>query len=68
MLVTFLTTLFLLLLVGYLLAYGLSSVLVYLTDECDETVVRAAVLRQELLINLAVSPSDSVLTPGQLVL
>ena len=38
---------------------------VYFRDECSQTVLRAAKLRQKLQINLAALPSHNVLTPGQ---
>ena len=42
-----------------------SNMLKNLRDGSAQTAVRAATLRQELQIRLAVSPSHGTLTPGQ---
>ena len=38
---------------------------VYLRDGSAQTILRAATLRQKLQIQLSISPSHSILTPGQ---
>ena len=38
---------------------------VYLRDGSAQTIIRAATLRQKLQIKLSISPSHSILTPGQ---
>ena len=50
------------LLVGWLLA---CNMLVYLRDGSAQSSERAATLRQKLQIKLSISPSHSILTPGQ---
>ena len=40
--------------------------LVYLSDGCAQTCVRAATLKQKLQIKLSIAPSRSKLTPGLL--
>ena len=52
-------------LVGWLVAERPSNMLVYLRDGSAQTAVRAATLRQRLQIKLAITPSHSILTPGQ---
>ena len=42
--------------------------LVHLRDGCAQTTLRAATPSQKLQIKLAISPSHSILTPGQPVL
>ena len=51
--------------VGWLVALHPSNMLVHLKGGSAQTSVRAATLRQKLQIKLSVSPSHSILTPGQ---
>ena len=44
-----------------------SNVLVYLREGSAHTIVCAVTLTHKLQIKPAISPSDSILTPGQLV-
>ena len=52
---------------GVLTAEGPSNMLTYLRDGVARTRARAATLRQKLQIELSISPSRSILTPGQRV-
>ena len=45
--------------------YRVSNMQVYLRDESAQIILRAATLRQKLQIQLSISPSHSLLTPGQ---
>ena len=54
--------------VNSLCGVNVSAVCPSLVDGYSFTVVRAATLRQHLLIKLAVSPNHSIPTPGQPVL
>ena len=53
---------------GLLLVQRPSNMLVYLRGGSARTIVRAATLSQKLRIQLSISPSHSILTPGQPVL
>ena len=53
------------LLVGCLFALCPSNMLVYHINRSAHTSVHAATLKQKLLIKLSISPSHSMLTPGQ---
>ena len=50
--------------VGWLVAYCPSNMLLYLRDGSAPTSIRAATLRHKLQIKLALSPSHRILTPG----
>ena len=49
----------------WLLALRPNKMLVYLRDRPAQTILRAATLRQKLQAKLSISPSHSILTPGQ---
>ena len=51
--------------VCWLVAYRPSNMRVYLRDRSAQTILRAATLRQKLQIQLSISPSHSILTPGR---
>ena len=50
---------------GWLVAYRPSNMRVYLRDGSAQTSLRAATLRWKLQIQLSLSPSHSILTPGR---
>ena len=51
--------------VRWLVAERPSNMQVYLTDGSAKTTLRVDILRQKLQTKLCISPSHSILTPGQ---
>ena len=51
-----------------MVSYRPSNMLVYLIYGSDQTIMRDDTLRQKLQIKLSISPTRSMLTPGQPVL